>query len=374
MENNDKLLSEILIIEEKEKLGNLDDNIYLKKIKLLCDLAGKDTEKVWGEYEIVQQITKQPVLMNKAMSIPLSKSEVSLLLEDLYSKYEKELKANNTPKVNLTFSTNIRGHAKTISKEIVLPKLGDWRFGYSNVYSAELIFHEFAHLLDYGRLKYSKYKNDIHKHDFVRTLDNILLKYQKFIEDKYIPSRQRKQILDNSAMLVNFYANQEEIEQKDKEQEEETILKKQQETNEIYKEIGLNENSYPLYILLKDDSDIKLKFINYAINNLESSIPISLSLKEDFKSLKLSLNEDKPNLNKATMNLLMRSFDNSKINSFMLELPLMQQLKASSVLRKFIEEVRDLSNGKIASLGVDENYKIRTYSDAEKLRKRGLED
>jgi hypothetical protein len=229
-------------------------------------------------------------------------------------------------------------------------------------------------LLDYGRLKYSKYKNDIHKHDFVRTLDNILLKYQKFIEDKYIPSRQRKQILDNSAMLVNFYANQEEIEQKDKEQEEETILKKQQETNEIYKEIGLNENSYPLYILLKDDSDIKLKFINYAINNLESSIPISLSLKEDFKSLKLSLNEDKPNLNKATMNLLMRSFDNSKINSFMLELPLMQQLKASSVLRKFIEEVRDLSNGKIASLGVDENYKIRTYSDAEKLRKRGLED
>ena len=183
MSDTNKILSEIIEIENQELKGNIDESLYLKKIELLCILSKRDVEKVWGEYNIVQQITSQPVLMNKAMSIPLTKNEVAILLDDLKKKYFIKLKANNTENVNLIFSTTIRGHAKEVSKEIVLPKLGDWRFGYKNLYSAELIFHEFAHLLDYGRIKVQKYgKTDIHKHDFVRILDNMLLEYKSWIE------------------------------------------------------------------------------------------------------------------------------------------------------------------------------------------------
>jgi hypothetical protein len=222
-----ELLSKIIEIEGRELKGLIDESLYLKKIEMLCLLSGNDVDRVWGEYSLVQQITKQPVLMNKAMSIPLTKNEVSLLINDLTLKYKMELKANKIEKVNLVFSTSIRGHAKEVSKEIVLPRLGDWRFGYKNVYSAELVFHEFAHLLDYGRIKVQKYgKTDIHKHDFVRILDKMLESYSKFIEGKYIPSRQREQILNNSELLVNFHANREEIEAEDKEQELQQIAEK----------------------------------------------------------------------------------------------------------------------------------------------------
>ena len=174
MSDTNKILSEIIEIENQELKGNIDESLYLKKIELLCILSKRDVEKVWGEYNIVQQITSQPVLMNKAMSIPLTKNEVAILLDDLKKKYFIKLKANNTENVNLIFSTTIRGHAKEVSKEIVLPKLGDWRFGYKDVYSAELVFHEFSHLLDYGRAVVQKYgKTDIHKHDFVRATSRI---------------------------------------------------------------------------------------------------------------------------------------------------------------------------------------------------------
>jgi hypothetical protein len=129
-----QLLADIIEIEGREVKGSIDESLYLKKIEMICLLSGRDIERVWGEYSIVQQITKQPVLMNKAMSIPLTKNEVSLLIDDLTLKYKMHLKANYIEKVNLVFSTSIRGHAKEISKEIVLPRLGDWRFGYKDVY------------------------------------------------------------------------------------------------------------------------------------------------------------------------------------------------------------------------------------------------
>ena len=225
---NDKknILNEIIEIERKEKNG-IDEQLYIRKIELLCILADIDVQKVWAEYSIVQQITKQAVLMNKAMSIPLTKNEVSSLIDDLNKKYQVKLKAEKIQNVNLVFSTTIRGHAKEVSKEIVLPKLGDWRFGYKNLYSAELIFHEFAHLLDYGRIKNQKYgKNDIHKHDFVRILDGILLDYSSWIDSRYIPIRQREQILNNSKLIVDFHVNRQEIEEQDKNRELKEIEEK----------------------------------------------------------------------------------------------------------------------------------------------------
>jgi hypothetical protein len=282
-----ELLANIIDIESRELKGFIDESLYLKKIEMLCLLSGRDVEKVWGEYSIVQQITKQPVLMNKAMSIPLTKNEVSMLIDDLTLKYKMQLKANKIEKVNLVFSTSIRGHAKEISKEIVLPRLGDWRFGYKDVYSAELVFHEFAHLLDYGRVKVQKYgKTDIHKHDFVRILDKMLEVYSKFIEQKYTPSRQREQILNNSDLLVNFHVNREEIEEKEKEQDIKQLEDKNEQIKNIFSEAGVSEDNFPIHLLLKEDGENKLNYLEFAIANYEKSTPISLPLKDNIKLLR----------------------------------------------------------------------------------------
>ena len=266
MSDTNKILSEIIEIENQELKGNIDESLYLKKIELLCILSKRDVEKVWGEYNIVQQITSQPVLMNKAMSIPLTKNEVAILLDDLKKKYFIKLKANNTENVNLIFSTTIRGHAKEVSKEIVLPKLGDWRFGYKNLYSAELIFHEFAHLLDYGRVKVQKYgKTDIHKHDFVRILDNMLLEYKSWIESKYVPVRQREQILNNSELLVDFHVNREEIESQDKERELLELAEKEKLSKQLQSEAGVSEDSFPIHLLMQEDRENKLNYLQYQL-------------------------------------------------------------------------------------------------------------
>ena len=370
-----ELLAEIINIENQEIKGFIDESLYLKKIEMLCLLADRDVERVWGEYNIVQQITKQPVLMNKAMSIPLTKIEVSLLIEDLTLKYKMQLKANNIEKVNLVFSTSIRGHAKEISKEIVLPRLGDWRFGYKDVYSAELVFHEFSHLLDYGRVKVQKYgKTDIHKHDFVRILDKMLEMYSKFIEGKYIPSRQREQILNNSILLVDFHINREEIEAQDKEQELKQLAEKKQKMKTMLSEAGVSEDNFPIHLLLKEERENKLNYLEFAIANYEKSTPVSLPLKENIKLLRENLSSEKSNLNKVQMNLLISTLDKSKLNDYLIKLPLMLQLKSASILRKFSDEVRELSRGKISSLEAKDSFKLRTYDEAERLKKRGAED
>jgi hypothetical protein len=370
-----ELLANIIDIENRETKGFIDESLYLKKIEMLCLLSGRDVERVWGEYNIVQQITKQPVLMNKAMSIPLTKNEVSLLIDDLTLKYKMQLKANKIEKINLVFSTSIRGHAKEISKEIVLPRLGDWRFGYKDVYSAELVFHEFSHLLDYGRIKVQKYgKTDIHKHDFVRILDKMLETYSKFIEGKYIPSRQREQILNNSELLVDFHVNREEIEANDKQEELKQIAEKNELTKNILSEAGISEDNFPIYLLLQEEGENKLNYLEFAIANYEKSVPISLPLKENIKLLRENLSSEKSNLNKIQINLLVSALDKSKLNDYLIKLPLMLQLKSASILRKFSDEVRELSRGKISSLEAKDSFKIRTYEEAERLKKRGAED
>lgn len=375
MSDKKQLLSEVIEIEKKELKGSIDETLYLRKMELICSIANIDSKRVWGEYNLVQEITSQPVLMNKAMSIPLTKSEVSLLINDLTLKYKTKLKANSIEKVNLVFSTTIRGHAKDISKEIVLPRLGDWRFGYTNVYSAELIFHEFSHLLDYGRAKVQKYgKTDIHKHDFVRILDKMLETYSKFIESKYVPSRQREQILNNSELLNNFHTNREEIEENDKQEELQQISEKQEQLKSAYSEIGISEDSFPIHLLLEEDEENKLNYLEFAITNYEKSIPISLELKQNIKLLRDNLKSDKNILNKIQINILVQAIDKSKLSDYLIKLPFMQQLKSATSLRKFTDEVRELSRGKVSSIEGTESFKIRTYEEAERLKKRGLQD
>jgi hypothetical protein len=52
----------------------------------------------------------------------------------------------------------------------------------------------------------------------------------------------------------------------------------------------------------------------------------------------------------------------------------MQQLKSATSLRKFSDELRELSKGKISSLESNDSFKVRTYEEAERLKKRGMED
>ena len=88
------LLNKIQAIEELEELDLCDEKMYLEKIILLQNLANGgigDVQRVWGEYSLVSQITKQPVLMNKAMSIALTKEEVADLISDLNKDYAKEI-------------------------------------------------------------------------------------------------------------------------------------------------------------------------------------------------------------------------------------------------------------------------------------------
>jgi hypothetical protein len=375
MENKNQILEQVLEIENKELNGSVDEFLYLKKIELLCLLANREPERVWGEYNIVQEITTQPVLMNKAMSIPLTKNEVALLIDDLKKKFAKNLKANKTENVNLVFSTTIRGHANNVSKEIVLPKLGDWRFGYTDQYSAELVFHEFSHLLDYGRIKIQKYgKTDIHKHDFVRILDNMLIMYSEFIESKYIPSRQRKQIINNSNLLTDFYVNKEEIESKDKEREILELAKKKELVEELKKESGISEDSFPIHFLIEENKENKIKYLEYILSNYEKNTPISLQLKSDLKEIRESLQSDKSIINKSQIDILVKALDKSKLNDYLLELPLMQQLKMSSVLKQFNQDIRNLSIGKLESIEQKDSFKTITYEDSEKLKKSGFKE
>lgn len=375
MENKNQILEQVLEIENKELNGSVDEFLYLKKIELLCLLANREPERVWGEYNIVQEITTQPVLMNKAMSIPLTKNEVALLIDDLKKKFAKNLKANKTENVNLVFSTTIRGHANNVSKEIVLPKLGDWRFGYTDQYSAELVFHEFSHLLDYGRIKIQKYgKTDIHKHDFVRILDNMLIMYSEFIESKYIPSRQRKQIINNSNLLTDFYVNKEEIESKDKEREILELAKKKELVEELKKESGISEDSFPIHFLIEENKENKIKYLENILSNYEKNTPISLQLKSDLKEIRESLQSDKSIINKSQIDILVKALDKSKLNDYLLELPLMQQLKMSSVLKQFNQDIRNLSIGKLESIEQKDSFKTITYEDSEKLKKSGFKE
>jgi hypothetical protein len=147
-----------------------------------------------------------------------------------------------------------------------------------------------------------------------------------------------------------------------------------QQIKNILSEAGVSEDNFPIHLLLKEDGENKLNYLEFAIANYEKSTPISLPLKENIKLLRENLSKEKSNLNKIQINLLVSALDKSKLNDYLTKLPLMLQLKSASPLRKFSDEVRELSKGKISSLEAKDSFKIRTYEEAERLNKRGAED
>lgn len=378
MEQNlkDFYLDKVIAIEDLEELDLVDDKLYLEKIELLLKIAEQPTERVWAEYTTVSQITKQPVLMNKATSVKLTKQDVVELLDLLNEKYKERISLL-TPKkrIDLIFTPTDRGHAKNVNFEIVLPKLGDWRFGYTNVYSAELIFHEFSHTLDFGRGKSSSYgKRDIHTHDFTYLLDGVLLDFKDYILDRYIPSVQRKQILENQKLLRTYQLNKDDIEDLEAQKEREELKSKLKKQNEIYAQVGLTENSYPIHLLLTENRQEKLNYLKFIFKSATFKNSEERLL---FKSIenKLSSNDDII-LNKEEITLLNNLVSKANVrNKFIYsELPFNQQLTASTYIKDFENKLTDLSNGKIDDLEIKDKIRIRTYQDARLLKKNKYED
>lgn len=366
-------MNKVEAIEELELLDLSDDKIYLEKIILLQNLANgvkDDAQRVWGEYSLVSQITKEPVLMNKAMSIALTKDEVADLIADLNKNYSKEISyISSKNKVGLIFSVTDRGHARNDTFEITLPKLGDWRFGYTGVYSAELIFHEFSHALDFNRTMGS----NVHRHDFVNILDKMLIKYKDFIEERYIPINQRKQILENNSKLVYFHHNKKEIEKAEREKENEELKQKELSQSEIYATIGLTDNSFPISYILGDNADIKKSYLKYALNSYKDKARTP-EQKNSLKSALGKLNNDEIVLDKNEMNFLNLATQNTSRSSFLASLPMKEQFTAGSYISKFETEVNNLSKGIVEDLQTKEKYRVRSYDEAEVLKKYDYED
>ena len=366
-------MNKVEAIEELELLDLSDDKMYLEKIILLQNLANgvkDDAQRVWGEYSLVSQITKEPVLMNKAMSIALTKDEVADLIADLNKNYSKEISyISSKNKVGLIFSVTDRGHARNDTFEITLPKLGDWRFGYTGVYSAELIFHEFSHALDFNRTMGS----NVHRHDFVNILDKMLIKYKDFIEERYIPINQRKQILENNSKLVYFHHNKKEIEKAEREKENEELKQKELSQSEIYATIGLTDNSFPISYILGDNADIKKSYLKYALNSYKDKARTP-EQKNSLKSALGKLNNDEIVLDKNEMNFLNLATQNTSRSSFLASLPMKEQFTAGSYISKFETEVNNLSKGIVEDLQTKEKYRVRSYDEAEVLKKYDYED
>jgi len=366
-------MDKVEAIEELELLDLSDDKMYLEKIILLQNLANNvkdDAQRVWGEYSLVSQITKEPVLMNKAMSIALTKDEVADLIADLNKNYSKEISyISSKNKVGLIFSVTDRGHARNDTFEITLPKLGDWRFGYTGVYSAELIFHEFSHALDFNRTMGS----NVHRHDFVNILDKMLINYKDFIEKRYVPINQRKQILENNSKLVYFHFNKKEIEQAEREKENEELKQKELSQSEIYATIGLTDNSFPISYILGDNADIKKSYLKYALNSYKDKARTP-EQKNSLKSALGKLNNDEIVLDKNEMNFLNLATQNTSRSSFLASLPMKEQFTAGSYISKFETEVNNLSKGIVEDLQTKEKYRVRSYDEAEVLKKYDYED
>lgn len=373
---NDYLMEKIIGIEDLEELDLVDEELYIEKIKMLqkIETGGKikdeEIPRVWGEYSLVSQITKQPVLMNKAMSVSLSKNEVQDLLNNLNERYKDRIKRfKSDGKISLIFSTSLRGHQSGSRNEIVLPKLGDWRFGYTDKYSAELIFHEFSHALDTPRSSSGsvKGKTDIHKHDFVYLLDMVLVDFSDFINERYIPINQREQILTNNEKLNLFYSKKDEIELELQKKEKIEIQEKKSKQNDIYSEIGLSENSFPLNVLLDEDLDRKIEYLKWSIS--KTSKDLNKSDLVVSKSIENKLNKEDYILNKQEIVLLNDILSKVSRNKFVYSLPMNEQLKASSYISKFQNEITELSKGRVDKYKIQDDVRIRTYEEASILKK-----
>jgi hypothetical protein len=382
---NSNLLEKIDTIEVAEDLmrsigEDIDEDLFLEKVILLQKVADiKDYKTVFYEYGSVSKITSQPVLMNKSFSIFLTKEQVVGLIADLSDKYRKIIeniraenihnlfKANNYV-VPIVFGNTERGHADSTKFQIVLPKLGDWRTGYRDLYTAELVFHEFSHILDSGRrmVERNKATFDVHRHDFVKLLDMVLLDYKEWINKNYNPQIMRDMILYLKNWVTEFKIGYDLRINAIKKQEKTRMLSIKEEEQDILKNLGVSKNSFPIDILLENDKEEKIKFMLFSLErDLNKSMPDTFKrslLNTRIKILDFQDNiEPKIILDKQELETLLKSLDYTEINTYIKNRSLDDEIKIMNLTKDFKNKLEMLSENKLPFEKKKEDIVIEDY-------------
>jgi hypothetical protein len=365
-QNKDFNIQKIEAINELEELGLSSDEDFLMKCSLMLQLGGHNSMRVYGEYDKVSRTTKYPVLMNKATSISLTREGVVELMESLSKVYKKQLESLRMYNFNaklkkaggivpVRFSLTMRSHADPNRFEVNLAKVGDWRLGRNGMFSAELVFHEFAHIIDFGRTSDIKVRkgsarlSEVHREDFVYILDNMLLKYKDWIEERYDSQEHYKQLVELNDRLSDFDRNQKQIISKlaEEEKQERDALAKEQKKK--YDEIGMSDNSFPLYAILSENTDTKMNFIDWSLNSFieEASVPADKSKANDLKD-KIG-SESKVVLDKDEIALLDRAIKQGRRMNFVRTLDIGNQFTAPPIVKQLEKDIDNLSKGILES-------------------------
>ena len=221
----------LIKIEEVQQIGEDTgwSEATFKQFNKLLQKAGRNDKykRVWGEYQMVSDLTKYPILMQKALMIPLTKEQAQAWVDKLTRQYKgilsksrhwRKVFERNDNKVKINWTDTERGHATCQDLQLFLGDMGDWRFGYTDRYSLELIMHEFAHLIDCDRLsKEGQSRNDprgfvtygrtdVHRFDFTELLDSILLKYQPYIDKMYDANVHKDTIVNAKGKIKQYFA------------------------------------------------------------------------------------------------------------------------------------------------------------------------
>tara|TARA_B110000503_G_scaffold137614_1_gene222155 strand:+ start:2104 stop:5778 length:3675 start_codon:yes stop_codon:yes gene_type:complete len=221
----------LIKIEEVQQIGEDTgwSEATFKQFNKLLQKAGRNDKykRVWGEYQMVSDLTKYPILMQKALMIPLTKEQAQAWVDKLTRQYKgilsksrhwRKVFERNDNKVKINWTDTERGHATCQDLQLFLGDMGDWRFGYTDRYSLELIMHEFAHLIDCDRLaKEGQGRNDprgfvtygrtdVHRFDFTELLDSILLKYQPYIDKMYDANVHKDTIVNAKGKIKQYFA------------------------------------------------------------------------------------------------------------------------------------------------------------------------
>lgn len=368
---NSNLLEKIDAIEVAEDLMNsigeeIEEDLFLEKVVMLQKVANvKNPKRVAYEYGSVADITNQPVLMNKSLSIFLTKQQVLGLVQDLSQRYKDIIlsirtynvhnlfKANNYV-VPMVFGKTERGHADSYNFKIVLPKLGDWRTGYRDLYTAELVFHEFAHILDSGRQKTIRGKAnfDVHRHDFVNIFEKVLLDYKDYINEKYSIQMFREMILNLDNWISEFRITYDDRIKSIKLQEKNRRDSIEESNKQDLYSAGVSENSYPLEIILDDYRTEKLNFLLFSLDRtLNKNIPDYRKpniLKARIKVLDaLDGIEEQLVFTKDEITEIKNSIIESDTNAWISEQPYEEQMKLLTPIKDFKDKVKDLADNKI---------------------------
>ena len=274
------------------KKGRLTDDEFMKRLALLLKLGKHKQKKVFGEYDVVCQYVKNPVLMNKAVSISLNQDEVLELIDDLTLKYEEELKRVKgfgkyfliDKKIPIRFSESYGAHADPTYAESKLCEFGDWRISKYQEWSAETIFHEFVHCLGFNTTSYTNM--DAHTEFFVVRLEEVLNDYRDWIEERFDYEYHCSQIIDNSSNYIIWIATNEQLKKKEyKKQQENKNIEKELDKN-YFQEQGYAEDEFPIDVILINNKEELIDYLIFSINEYKKTVNNKYEVNQIVKILK----------------------------------------------------------------------------------------